>query len=56
MEQLPKLTEDTKLCIQNAKDAKHQQEEELAALQKQKKKSKKPWKSLTKLEDRKNRM
>ena len=27
-EQLPNLMEDTKLCIQNTKDAKHQQEEE----------------------------
>ena len=30
-EQLPNLMEDTKLCIQNTKDAKHQQEEEVAA-------------------------
>lgn len=33
-EQIPNLTEDTKLCIQNTKDAKHQQEEEVAAFTK----------------------
>lgn len=33
-EQLPNLMEDTKLCIQNTKDAKHQQEEEVAAFTK----------------------
>ena len=33
-EQIPNLMEDTKLCIQNTKDAKHQQEEEVAAFTK----------------------
>ena len=33
-EQLPNLMEDTKLCIQNTQDAKHQQEEEVAAFTK----------------------
>lgn len=33
-EQLPNLMEDTKLCIQNTKYAKHQQEEEVAAFTK----------------------
>ena len=46
-EQLPNLMEDTKLCIQNTKDAKHQQEEEVAAFTKvEEKVKKKPWKSL----------
>lgn len=49
-EQLPKLTEDTKLCIQNAKDAKHQQEEELAAFTKVEEKVKKAMEVFTKLE------
>ena len=50
MEQLPKLTEDTKLCIQNAKDAKHQQEEELAAFTKTEEKVKKAMEVFAKLE------
>lgn len=33
-EQLPNLMEDTKLCIQNTKNAKHKQEEEVAAFTK----------------------
>lgn len=49
-EQLPKLTEDTKLCIQNAKDAKHQQEEELAAFTKVEEKVKKAMEVFTKME------
>lgn len=50
MEQLPKLTEDTKLCIQNTKDAKHQQEEELAAFTKTEEKVKKAMEVFAKLE------
>ena len=50
MEQLPKLTEDTKFCIQNAKDAKHQQEEELAAFTKTEEKVKKAMEVFAKLE------
>lgn len=50
MEQLPKLTEDTKLCIQNTKDAKHQQEEELAAFTKTEEKVKKAMEVFVKLE------
>lgn len=48
--QLPKLTEDTKLCIQNTKDAKHQQEEEVAAFTKVKEKVKKAMEVFTKME------
>lgn len=50
MEQLPKLTENTKFCIQNAKDAKHQQEEELAAFTKTEEKVKKAMEVFAKLE------
>lgn len=49
-EQFPKLTEDTKLCIQNTKDAKHQQEEELAAFTKVEEKVKKAMEVFTKME------
>lgn len=49
-EQLPKLTEDTKLCIQNTKDAKHQQEEEVAAFTKVEEKVKKAIEVFTKME------
>lgn len=49
-EQLPKLTEDTKLCIQNTKDAKHQQEEEVAAFTKVEEKVKKAMEVFTKME------
>lgn len=49
-EQLPKLTEDTKLCIQNTKDAKHRQEEELAAFTKVEEKVKKAMEVFTKME------
>ena len=48
--QLPKLTEDTKLCIQNTKDAKHQQEEEVAAFTKVEEKVKKAMEVFTKME------
>ncbi len=49
-EQLPKLTENTKFCIQNAKDAKHRQEEELAAFTKTEEKVKKAMEVFAKLE------
>lgn len=49
-EQLPRLTEDTKLCMQNAKDAKHQQEEELAAFTKVEEKVKKAMEVFAKME------
>lgn len=49
-EQLPKFTEDTKLCIQNTKDAKHQQEEEVAAFTKVEEKVKKAMEVFTKME------
>lgn len=49
-EQLPNLTEDTKLCIQNTKDAKHQQEEEVAAFTKVEEKVKKAMEVFTKME------
>ncbi len=49
-EQLSKLTEDTKLCIQNTKDAKHQQEEEVAAFTKVEEKVKKAIEVFTKME------
>ena len=47
-EQLPNLMEDTKLCIQNTKDAKHQQEEEVAAFTKVEEKVKKAMEVFTK--------
>lgn len=49
-EQLPNLMEDTKLCIQNTKDAKHQQEEEVAAFTKVEEKVKKAMEVFTKME------
>lgn len=49
-EQLPNLMEDTKLCIQNTKDAKHQQEEEVAAFTKVEEKVKKAMEVFTKVE------
>ena len=49
-EQLPNLMEDTKLCIQNIKDAKHQQEEEVAAFTKVEEKVKKAMEVFTKME------
>ena len=49
-EQLPKFTEDTKLCIQNTKDAKHQQEEEVVAFTKVEEKVKKAMEVFTKME------
>ena len=49
-EQLPKFTEDTKLCIQNTKDAKYQQEEEVAAFTKVEEKVKKAMEVFTKME------
>lgn len=49
-EQIPKLTENTKLCIQNTKDAKHQQEEEVAAFTKVEEKVKKAMEVFTKME------
>ena len=50
MEQLPNLMEDTKLCIQNTKNAKHQQEEEVAAFSKVEEKVKKAMEVFTKME------
>lgn len=49
-EQLPNLMEDTKLCIQNTKNAKHQQEEEVAAFSKVEEKVKKAMEVFTKME------
>ena len=49
-EQLPNLMEDTKLCIQNTKNAKHQQEEEVAAFTKVEEKVKKAMEVFTKME------
>ena len=49
-EQLPNLMEDTKLCIQNTKYAKHQQEEEVAAFTKVEEKVKKAMEVFTKME------
>ena len=49
-EQLPNLMEDTKLCIQNTKYAKPQQEEEVAAFTKVEEKVKKAMEVFTKME------
>lgn len=49
-EQLPNLMEDTKLCIQNTKNAKHKQEEEVAAFTKVEEKVKKAMEVFTKME------